>query len=91
MTIRDGTKYEEVIGVRREWVYPWRFDLASAYYDIAVMELGKRPVLLRHHIWFVMFQRYTSAADQLSDFLHSERLNFIFILFSLSLHTKTDN
>jgi hypothetical protein len=58
VTIRDGTKYEEVIGVRREWVYPWRFDLASAYYDIAVMELGKRPVLLRHHIWFVMFQRY---------------------------------
>ena len=47
MTIRDGTKYEEVIGVRREWVYPWRFDLASAYYDIAVMELGKRPVLLQ--------------------------------------------
>ena len=46
MTIRDGTKYEEVIGVRREWVYPWRFDLASAYYDIAVMELGKKPVLL---------------------------------------------
>ena len=48
MTIRDGTKYEEVIGVRREWVYPWRFDLASAYYDIAVMELGKRPVLLQY-------------------------------------------
>ena len=53
MTIRDGTKYEEVIGVRREWVYPWRFDLASAYYDIAVMELGKRPVLLFHHIHFI--------------------------------------
>ena len=50
VTIRDGTKYEEVIGVRREWVYPWRFDFASAYYDIAVMELGKRPVLLLRRI-----------------------------------------
>ena len=61
MTIRDGTKYEEVIGVRREWVYPWRFvddSLESAYYDIAVMELGKRPVLLLRHIWFVTFQCY---------------------------------
>ena len=58
VTIRDGTKYEEVIGVRREWVYPWRFDLASAYYDIAVMELGKRPVLLLHHIGFMTFQCY---------------------------------
>jgi len=47
VTIRDGTKYEEVIGVRREWVYPWRFvddSLESAYYDIAVMELERRII-----------------------------------------------
>ena len=77
MTIRDGTKYEEVIGVRREWVYPWRFDLASAYYDIAVMELGKRPVLLFHHILFVTFQCYILVTCQLSVFVQTERLNFI--------------
>ena len=54
MTIRDGTKYEEVIGVRRQWVYPWRtvaeegsstqgsssIGRLPVYYDIAIMELG---------------------------------------------------
>ena len=54
MTIRDGTKYEEVIGVRREWIHPWR-DAAMrgaiggtppVYYDIAILELGKRVLVL---------------------------------------------
>ena len=54
VTIRDGTKYEEVIGVRRQWVYPWRtvaeegsstqgsssIGRLPVYYDIAIMELG---------------------------------------------------
>ena len=54
MTIRDGTKYEEVIGVRREWIHPWRSaairgasgGTPPVYYDIAILELGKR-VLMR--------------------------------------------
>ena len=49
MTIRDGTKYEEVIGVRREWIHPWRTAATRGasggtppvYYDIAILELGK--------------------------------------------------
>ena len=36
--IRDGTEYEELIGVRRYWKHPFRFD--GAYYDITIMELG---------------------------------------------------
>ena len=54
MTIRDSTKYEEVIGVRRHWVYPWRklaeegssiqgsssIGRLPVYYDIAILELG---------------------------------------------------
>jgi hypothetical protein len=42
--IRDGTVYQEVIGVRRLWVQPWRntnCKSASVYYDLAIMELGK--------------------------------------------------
>ena len=34
---------------------------------------------------------FISGADQLSVFVHTERLNVIFILFSLSVCTKTDN
>ena len=45
MTIRDGTEYEEVLGVKREWIFPWR-NFANdgphigVYYDIAILELG---------------------------------------------------
>ena len=39
------------------------------------------PVLLLHQIWFVMVQRYISAADQLSVFVHTERLNNIKLNF----------
>ena len=46
VNIRTGTKYAEAIGVKREWVHPWREPLLekefkSMYFDIAVMELGK--------------------------------------------------
>lgn len=46
INIRTGTKYAEAIGVKREWVHPWRLplletELSSMYFDIAVMELGK--------------------------------------------------
>ena len=55
MTIRDGTKYEEVIGVRREWIHPWRTaairgasgGTPPVYYDIAILELGKRTWLMQ--------------------------------------------
>ena len=43
VTIRDGTIYQESIGVRRMWTHPKRnvvFD-GSAYFDIAVLELGE--------------------------------------------------
>ena len=33
------------------------------------------PVLLLCHIWFVTFQHYISGADQLSVFIHTQRLN----------------
>ena len=42
--IRDGTEYQELIGVRRWWVQPWRetnCHFAAPYYDLAIMELGK--------------------------------------------------
>ena len=41
--IRDGTIYQELIGVRRWWVQPWRkttCQSASPYYDLTIMELG---------------------------------------------------
>ena len=38
--IRDGTEYEEMIGVKREWIYPLHKSDGSAYYDVAIMELG---------------------------------------------------
>ena len=44
ITIRLGTDYEEKIGVKREWIHPWRGSkksLQPAYYDIVVQELGK--------------------------------------------------
>ena len=34
---------------------------------------------------------YTSGADQLSVFVHTERLNIILILSNLSVCTKSDN
>ena len=41
MKIRDGTKYEESIGVKREWSHPWRLSgVTGVYYDIAILELG---------------------------------------------------
>ena len=41
--IRTGTDQEEIIGVKREWVHPWRKTNKNnaAYYDVVVQELGK--------------------------------------------------
>ena len=44
--IREGTEYEEVIGVKRSWIYQYRKTAPAcsqgpAYYDIAILELGK--------------------------------------------------
>ena len=40
--IRDQTEYEELIGIKREWVHPHRHLYNnSLYYDIAILELGK--------------------------------------------------
>ena len=42
--IRDGTKYEEFIGVKRFWTYPHRDSTCTAqngYYDLTIMELGE--------------------------------------------------
>jgi hypothetical protein len=42
--IRDGTIYQEVIGVRRWWEQPWRKTTchsSTPYYDLTIMELGK--------------------------------------------------
>jgi len=43
--IRDGTIYQEVIGVRRWWEQPWRKTTchsSTAYYDLTIMELERR-------------------------------------------------
>ena len=40
--IREQTEYEELIGIKREWVHPLRHLYNnSLYYDIAILELGK--------------------------------------------------
>ena len=42
--IREETEHEELIGVKRVWLHPLRNTTSygkSAYYDIAIMELGK--------------------------------------------------
>ena len=42
--IREGTNFEELIGVKREWTHPKRyFHQHSPYFDISIMELGKKP------------------------------------------------
>ena len=44
--IRVGTKYEEKIGIRRNWIHPWRStkkpQTQPAYYDLVILELGKK-------------------------------------------------
>ena len=50
MKIRTGTKYEESIAVKREWIHPWRESVekgnsGTVYYDIAIMELGMKHFL----------------------------------------------
>ena len=40
--IRDGTKYEEVVGVRRYWKHLLRgYTNLTIYYDLTLMELGE--------------------------------------------------
>ena len=38
--IRDGTKNEEIIGVRRHWIHPWRetkCTTSNVYYDLTIL------------------------------------------------------
>jgi len=46
VTIRDGTIYQESIGVRRMWIHPQRnvAFFGAAYFDIAVLELERRII-----------------------------------------------
>ena len=40
--IRDGTKYEEIVGVRRYWKHLLRgYTNLTIYYDLTLMELGE--------------------------------------------------
>ena len=44
VAVRRGREFEEKIGVKREWIHPWRNSKKTqqpAYYDIVVQELGK--------------------------------------------------
>ena len=48
VTIRSGTEDEEVIHVKREWIYKLRYEIPSCggvhtpvYYDIAIFEFGE--------------------------------------------------
>ena len=46
---RDGTKNEEIIGVRRHWINPWRLltcTTSNVYYDLTIIELGNFYFLL---------------------------------------------
>ena len=41
--IREDTGFKELIGIKREWVHPQRYLYKdSLYYDIAILELGKK-------------------------------------------------
>ena len=47
--IRSDTKYEETIGIKREWIHPLRATISNckgiispAYYDLAILELGTK-------------------------------------------------
>ena len=76
INIRTGTKYAESIGVKREWVHPWRQpllekELSSMYFDIAVMELGKlleQRIYLQFAIpsYMLMISRIISVRDNLA-------------------------
>ena len=46
VSIRDNTEFREKIGVRRVWKHPIReaTEVPGAYYDIAIMELGKMKI-----------------------------------------------
>ena len=59
MKIRDGTKDEELIGVKREFVYKMRNNgftntcpsiLSPVYYDFAILELGNIV------IYFILYE-----------------------------------
>jgi len=44
---RRGTEFEEKIGIKREWIHPWRISKKTqqpAYYDIVVQELERRVI-----------------------------------------------
>ena len=51
--IRRGTDQEEIIGIKREWIHPWRKTIESfnpAYYDVVVQELGKNIINYIQHL-----------------------------------------
>ena len=50
--IRDGTDYSETVEVRRSWKFP-KFD-GKAYYDIAVIELGKISLYRLSSFWSLL-------------------------------------
>ena len=58
VSIRDNTKFREKIGVRRVWKHPGREakEVPGAYYDIAIMELGKMKK--NHKNWCIWHSNF---------------------------------
>ena len=52
---------------------------------------GQFCYFVTNGLWHLLHVGYISAADQLSVFVNTERLTFIFILFNISECTITDN
>lgn len=46
-----------MIGVKREWIYPLHKSDGSAYYDVAIMELGNLKKILNMSLHNIVFVR----------------------------------
>ena len=71
VTIRGGSEYQEKIGVKREWIHPWRQTKKTsqpAYYDIVVQELGK-------WIWYFVLKIVLNYCEKFAKHLRSICLN----------------
>ena len=80
VNIRTGTKYAEAIGVKREWIHPWRPSVLeqesfAMYFDIAVMELGNCDIMHNYsyiHEHISRCFKYRNSANSFYSFLNLE-------------------
>ena len=97
INIRTGTKYAEAIGVKREWIHPWRPSVLeqesfAMYFDIAVMELGNCDIMhnysyIHEHISRCFIYRKvasTNASRFVTRLVYMHTQNYIFLIRSSS-------